>query len=175
MNQVLGIHHEVINVFWLESRCAKKHGNGYRLCLDVIENMKNEADIPSSFEVTKSRFGHHRDIALIKLGFTNETPASIWKKHANNPRRIHPPLNAFSNEIMKKTISSISKIIINSAEFKRMLKSHANSCDTSEALFKEGKKIRSSNDEKEALEDEEPSNKNEDSNIAAIVKLNSED
>ena len=36
MNQVLGMHHEAMNVFWLESGCAKKHGNKHRLCLDVI-------------------------------------------------------------------------------------------------------------------------------------------
>ena len=56
-----------------------------------------------------------------------------------------------------------------------MLKSHINTYNASEALFKEGKNTRSSTDEKEALEDEEPSNKNEDSNIAAIVKSSSED
>ena len=91
LNQVLGMHHEAMNVFWLESGCTKKHGNRYRLCLDVIESMKNEVDILSSFEVTKTRFGDHRHITFIKLDLPNETPTSIWKKHINNLRRIHPP------------------------------------------------------------------------------------
>ena len=148
----------------------KRHGNRHRLRIDAVESMKNEADIPSSFEAAKTRLADHRHLAFIKLGSTNETPTLTWKKRANDPRRTHPPLNLVSGETMKRAIESISKITMDSSEFKCMLKSHSNVNNA-----KEGKNTRSRADEKEVLEDEEPSNKNKDSCIAEILKLTSED